>query len=145
VELFEALAWGLLAGTMGTILLTLSETIEMKLTGRPASMVPGQVGFRVAKRQPTNQHDLKKVSTLVHWSHGIFLGAVFGLLSLFSASLAVTIAIFFGIVWVGDVTLYKILGIAQWPWKWSGSDLATDLFNKGIYAVATGITFSVIT
>lgn len=145
MEFFEAVVWGLLAGLIGTIILTLSETIEMKVTGRKASMVPGQVGYRITGNQPDNQRDLKRVSTGVHWAHGIMLGAIFGLLSLLDLDPAIVTALFFGVVWLGDVSLYKVLGIAQWPWKWPGSELAIDLFNKGVYAAATGVAFALLT
>ena len=145
MELIEVLGWGLLAGLIGTVVLTISENIEIKLTGRAPSMVPGEVGFRLFGKRPKNQEDLKKVSSFVHWTHGITLGALFGLLTLLDLNLALTVALFFGLLWPGDVMLYKALKIAEWPWKWRRSELLTDLFHKGVYAVATGLAFVAIT
>lgn len=44
VSLLSAIGSGLVAGAAGTIAMTLSELLEMRLSGRQASHVPGQVG-----------------------------------------------------------------------------------------------------
>ncbi|CAN5165150.1 hypothetical protein BH18ACT9_BH18ACT9_06720 [soil metagenome] len=42
-----AVARGLLAGTMGTVAMTVSERLERSVYGRQASQVPGQAGARL--------------------------------------------------------------------------------------------------
>jgi hypothetical protein len=68
---------GLAAGVVGTVALTIAETAEMKLTGREASMVPGEVGARLAGRDPSTDAALvRRLNPFVHWGHGISMGAV---------------------------------------------------------------------
>ena len=43
-ELIGRLTRGLVAGAVGTIAMTVSERLEMAVSGREASTVPGQVG-----------------------------------------------------------------------------------------------------
>lgn len=52
MAILEAVGSGLAAGAIGTVALTLAETAEMRLTGREASALPGQVGTKLAGRDP---------------------------------------------------------------------------------------------
>ena len=47
----------------------------------------------------------------------------------------------FALLWGGDATLYRALGIAEAPWKWSADELASDVLSKGVYAVVTGVVY----
>ena len=143
-DLVEAIGFGLLAGLAGTVALTLSETLEMRLTGREASMVPGQVGAKLLGRDPDQEPNLGRLSTIVHWSHGISLGAVRGLLWLAGLGPVAATAVHYAAVWGGDALLYRSLGISPWPWQWKGGELARDLFHKGVYAVVTGVVFELL-
>jgi len=80
---------------IGTIVMTLSQLLEIKLTGRQPSTVPGQVGSKLLSLSPKNEHEMTS-SSKVHWGHGIALGAVFGLISLvgFTGFAAITIYFF---------------------------------------------------
>jgi len=62
--------------------MTLSQMLEIRLTGREPSTVPGQVGSKLFSLSPKNEHEMASLSNTVHWAHGIALGAVFGLISL---------------------------------------------------------------
>ncbi len=138
METLEAVGLGLAAGAVGTVMLTFAETIEMKLTGRAGSTVPGQVGTKLSGRDPdTDPARVERLNPIVHWTHGIGLGAVRGLLDVAGLGpLAATLA-FYPVVFGGDAALYKVLGIAPAPWRWTRAELATDLFGKGVLAFAT--------
>ncbi len=75
------LALGMLAGGLGTIVMTLSERMEMSISGREPSLVPGQVGASVLPRNnPGSFVDVKQLNGPMHWAHGIAMGAVRGAL-----------------------------------------------------------------
>ncbi len=63
------LGLGLAAGTAGTGVLTVSEKIEQRLTGRASSTVPGQVGAAVAGSKD-DEVAAQWLNTPVHWAHG---------------------------------------------------------------------------
>lgn len=138
-----AVGLGLVAGLIGTVALTISETVEARLTKREASMVPGQVGAKLSGRGE-DPAAVSRLNTPVHWAHGITLGAVCGLLGLTPLGPIWATVVFFGAVWGGDALLYRSLGLAPWPWKWEPQELVTDLFHKGVYAVVTGVAFEVL-
>ena len=81
-DIVKELAKGLLAGLVGTAVMTLSETAEMRLTGREGSTVPGRVGAKLFGVRPTGDAAMARLNTRVHWGHGILMGSVRGVLSL---------------------------------------------------------------
>ncbi len=134
----EAVGVGLLAGGLGTVALTIAEKAEMRLTSREPSTVPGQVGTKLSGRDPdTNPRRVGRLNPLVHWSHGIALGAVRGLLDVLGLGPIAATLVFFPVVFGGDAALYRALQIAPAPWRWTRSELATDLFGKAVLAFAT--------
>lgn len=142
MDALEAIGLGLLAGVLGTLALTLAEKIEIRISGREPSTVPGQVGAKLTGRDPKTQPQVaERLNPIVHWVHGISLGAVRGLLGLAGLSFLPATGVFFLVVWGGDVLLYRALGIAKMPWSWSGSELAGDLWGKGVYVIATSVAF----
>ncbi len=142
MAVLEAVGLGLLAGAIGTVALTLAERAEMALTGRAPSMVPGQVGAKLSGRDPqADQMLVKRLNPIVHWAHGVALGAVRGLLDLAGLGAVTATLVFYGVVWGGDAGLYRALGIAPAPWHWRRSELVTDLFGKGVLAVATSLAY----
>jgi len=136
VAIVEAVGLGLAAGAIGTIALTLAENAERRLTGRESSTIPGQVGTKLAGRDP--EADLvKRLNPVVHWSHGVVLGAVRGLLDVAGLGPVAATVVFVPLVWGGDALLYRMLGVAPAPWNWEGRELVTDLYGKGVLALAT--------
>jgi len=74
-----AMGKGLVAGVAGTVLMTLSSTIEMKLTGRAASSAPGDAAAKVLGVEATGEAERARFSNVVHWAYGTTWGAVRGL------------------------------------------------------------------
>ena len=142
METCKSVQRGVAAGTAGTLALTLAENAEMKLSGREPSPVPGQVAAKLLGRDPDADPAVtKRLSPLVHWTHGITLGAVRGLLDAAGLSPRAATLAFYPLVWGGDALLYRALGIAPAPWRWSRGELLTDLFGKGVLAFATSSAY----
>ncbi len=131
---------GLAAGAVGTAALTLAERAEMALTGREPSTVPGQVGARLTGQDARpDSNAVKRLNPFVHWGHGIGLGVARAMLE--GAGRRRATLVFLPMVWAGDATLYRVLGIAPSPWRWSRQDLVTDLFGKAILAGVTSAAY----
>ena len=97
--ILEAVLVGLLAGFIGTIVMTVSEMVEMRLTGRPPSTVPGQVGAKTLGRDPNRVAHLERLSTGVHWLHGTSMGALRGLLALTGLGAVAATVVHYALVW----------------------------------------------
>jgi hypothetical protein len=142
MSLKRTLLTGVGAGFAGTVAMTVAQRGEMRLTGRQGSTIPGQVAAKLSGGDPSpTGPTVARLNPLMHWAHGIALGPVRGLLahtglSPFAASVA-----FVPMVWGGDAALYKGLGLAPWPWQWTRSEIATDLFGKTVLACATSLSY----
>jgi hypothetical protein len=140
--LLRGLVRGMAAGAVGTVAMTLAEQVDMTVTGRESSDVPGRVGAHLLPgRDPGSPVDVASLNTPVHWVHGITMGAVRGALDSAGVHGPAATAAHFALVWGGDAALYKALGIADAPWEWSASQLVSDVTGKGVYAVVTGAVY----
>lgn len=144
-ELLGNLGRGMCAGVVGTIAMTVSERLEMTLSGRGASQVPGQVGAHLLPgKDPHSSSDVERLNSPVHWAHGIGMGALRGALDLAGLRGPEASAVHFILLWGGDAALYRALGIADVPWRWDTDDLAADMLHKGVYAAVTGTLYDAL-
>ena len=140
-----AIGKGVVAGLVGTAAMTVSERVEMAVTGREASDVPGQVGAKLLGRHPATEAEMQRLSTQVHWAHGILGGAVRAVLERAGVRGGAASVAHFAALWGGDATLYAALGIAPPPWDWEQDELAADVVHKGVYAAVTGVVYDALT
>ena len=144
-SLVRATALGMVAGALGTVAMTLTQRLEMSISGRESSTVPGQVGAHLLPgANPAVPGDVARLNGPVHWGHGIAMGALRGVLDVAGLHGSSASAAHFALVWGGDVALYKALGVADVPWRWSGDELASDLLGKGVYAAVTGAVYDAV-
>jgi hypothetical protein len=137
----RAIGWGLAAGVAGTAAMTLSQRLEQSFTHREGSTVPAQVGAKVMGSAPATEEGALQMGWAVHWSHGVTMGLVRGLLGLTPMSAGAASAVHFGALWGGDALLYRALGIDEMPWKWEKEGLVTDLGHKLVLSAVTSAVF----
>jgi hypothetical protein len=141
----RAAVLGMLAGAVGTVAMTVTQQVEMSLSGRSPSTVPGQVGAHlVPGADPAVSADVARLNGPVHWGHGIAMGALRGVLDVAGLHGPAATAAHFALVWGGDATLYRALGVADVPWRWSSAELGADLLHKGVYAAVTGVVYDAL-
>ena len=141
----RAAALGMVAGAVGTVAMTIAQRVEMSMSGRAPSTVPGQVGAHlVPGADPAVAADVARLNGPVHWGHGIAMGALRGVLDVAGLHGPAATAAHFALVWGGDAALYRTLGIADAPWQWSGGELGADVLGKGVYAAVTGAVYDAL-
>ena len=133
----STLARGALAGLAGTAAMSATQALEMRVTGRKPSTVPGQVGATLLPGLTPDAQTVERLSPVVHWGHGVAMGMLRGLLG----DGAGRGALHFALLWGGDAVLYRALGIAGLPWTWSRGDIAIDVLHKGVYGAVTNAAF----
>jgi len=69
-EVATAMGKGLMAGAAGTLAITLSQMIEMKITKRKPSEAPAKAAEKVLDVKPATEEDKSKLSQEVHWAYG---------------------------------------------------------------------------
>ncbi|MBG6218916.1 hypothetical protein IWX75_003403 [Arthrobacter sp. CAN_A6] len=145
-NLLGSLTKGMVAGFVGTTAMTVSERLEMAVTGRQGSTVPGQVGAHLLPGQdPKSTTDIERLNTPVHWAHGIIMGALRGAIHEAGLQGLPASAAHFALFWGGDAALYRALGIADVPWRWEADELTSDLLHKAVYAAVTGAVYDAMT
>ena len=141
-DVLGAVGRGMAAGAVGTVAMTVSERLEMAVSGRAGSTVPGEVGAHlVPGKDPGSDSDVEQLNSAVHWAHGITMGAVRGVLDVAGVRGPQASLVHFALLWGGDAALYRALGIADVPWRWTPEELATDMLHKGVYAAVTGAVY----
>ncbi len=133
---------GLFAGAAGTAAMTVSSTLEMKLSGRPASETPAQAAEAVLDVEPKNEESEGQFSNLVHWGYGTGWGGVRGLLASAGLSGPAATAAHLGLVWGTEQVVLPALNVSAPVFKYGGKATATDLLHHTVYATATGLAYS---
>ncbi len=136
-----SLVTGALAGLIGTAAMTAAQAAEMRVSGRPPSMVPGHVASKLLNLEPKDDADLARISIRMHWAHGMTQGVLRALVAKLGLRGPAAMGVHFALMWPGDAMLYKALGISPWPWEWSAGELAPDVLHKGFYVVATSVAY----
>lgn len=145
LDVGTALLLGLVAGAIGTAVLTLIEYVDIAVTGRPSSMVPGEVAVELTGGDHRQQRRRVRLLNLpVHVMHGTGLGVVLGALSLLDLDAVLTTALFYVLLVGADWMLYVALGVTDPPWRWEGKELARELILKAMFAAAVGVAFYVL-
>ncbi len=136
---------GLLAGFAGTAALTVAQLIEMKISGRPPSMVPAQAVEKTLGIKPKDQPSAQRMSNAVHWVYGTTWGAVRGVLSTAGLRGLGATGAHFAAVWGTELLMLPALKLSPPAYAWSRSTLAKDGLFHAIYAGAAGAVFALLT
>jgi hypothetical protein len=130
---------GAVAGLVGVAVMTAGEALEQRLTGRPASYVPGRTMCTLMGR-PVSETDRPTVANhAMHWSTGAVVGALRGLWAVTGirgprATLAHTV-----VRLAFDQTMENSTGHGAPPSTWPASEQAVDAAHKSVYALVTGL------
>jgi hypothetical protein len=133
---------GLFAGAAGTAAMTVSSTLEMKLSGRAASQTPAQAAEAVLNVEPKDDDSEARFSNLVHWGYGTGWGGVQGLLASTGLPGPLATAAHLGLVWGAEQVVLPALDVSAPVFKYGGKATATDLLHHVVYATATGLAYS---
>ena len=133
---------GLFAGVAGTAAMTVSSTLEMKLSGRPASQTPAEAAEKVLQVEPESEDTEARFSNLVHWGYGTGWGGVRGLPESVGLSGTVATVAHLSLVWGSEQVILPALNVSAPVFKYGGKTTATDLWHHVVYGTATGIAYS---
>ena len=133
---------GLFAGVAGTAAMTVSSTLEMKLSGRPASQTPAEAAEAVLDVEPQDEDSEARFSNLVHWGYGTGWGGVRGLLASTGLPGPVATLAHLGLVWGAEQVVLPALNVSAPVFKYGGKATATDLLHHTVYSTATGLAYA---
>ena len=136
---------GLAAGAVGTGVMTLAQTIEMKVTGREGSTVPADVVDEIAGVAPDQEEARNRFASMTHWGYGIGLGGIRGLLGATGIPARLADVLFFVAVWGAPMAYLPALGVAPPPTQWGAKQIGTDAGFHLVYAGAVAAAWHLLT
>ena len=143
-DVAAAVGKGLFAGVAGTVAMTASSTIEMKLRGRPASSAPATAAAKVLGVEPKGQSEEARFASIVHWGYGTSWGAVRGIIGAAGLRGVRANVAHLGAVWGTEQAMLPALGVAPPFWEWGAKEVAIDAFHHLVYAGATGAAYALL-
>ncbi len=135
---------GLMAGAAGTLAITLSQMIEMKITKRKPSDEPADAAEKVLDIKPETPEDKKKFSQEVHWAYGTSWGVTRGILSLLGLKGLSATAIHFATIYSTALVMPTKLKVAPPLKQWTVKELAIDAMHHAVYVVVAGLVFDAL-
>lgn len=130
---------GAVAGAIGTAVMTAAQAAEMRVSGRPPSLVPGEVAAKLLGRK--GRGEVERLSLPMHLAHGLANGTLRAMIGRAGLHGPGASALHFGALWSSDVALYMALGVAGPPRRWTFDELYPDVLHKAIYCAATGAAY----
>lgn len=143
-ELSSAIGKGLIAGAAGTVAITISQMIEMKITKRPASEEPADAAEKVLHITPDTSEDKKKLSQDIHWLYGSSWGVPRGLLSLAGLNGLSATGLHFATIYATSLIMPPALKIAPPLKEWKTKELLINALHHGVYALAAGLVYEAL-
>lgn len=133
---------GIVAGIGGTAAMTASSTAEMKLRGGQASTTPAEAICTLLGVETLGEVEKNRLTNLVHWGYG--LGALRGLIATAGIRGPRAAALFFGLVWGGELVALPALKVSPPVTEWSAETLASDIAHHLVYAGGTSLSYELV-
>ncbi|MBF8965518.1 hypothetical protein I0P70_19870 [Pontibacter sp. FD36] len=131
---------GLIAGLVGTVVMTAAQMLEMQFSGRKPSDTPYQAVKKTFGIETKTEEDKELVSNITHFAYGSTWGVPRGLMAAFGAKGAVGTTAHFGAVWGAEIVMLPMMDISEPIYTWKPNVIAEDAMYHGVYVLATGIT-----
>jgi hypothetical protein len=143
-QLGTAIGTGLLAGLAGTAAITVSQMIEMKITGRKPSNTPVEAASKVLDIKAINEAEKPKVSEEIHWAYGTTWGIARGLISLTGLKGWTATLAHFTSIWGASLVMLPALKVAPPITEEEPKTIGIDIIHHAVYAIATGLVYDAI-
>lgn len=139
-----ALGKGIIAGLAGTAAISISQMIEMKVTGRQPSTTPAKAVSKVLHIRITNNEYKEQLVQEVHWTYGTFWGLMRGFLDLAGLNGVLATAAHYTTIWGTEMMMLPAIGVAPPVKDWGKKEIAKDGLHHLVYAVAAGLVYDAI-
>ncbi|MEU4700669.1 hypothetical protein [Nonomuraea dietziae] len=134
----SALWQGMVAGLVGTAVMTAGEKLEQRLSGRPDSHVPARTLERLMGLPERPRQQPRALNLAMHYGQGALLGILRSLMAQVGLRGAWASTMFSMVRLTNDQILENATGVGAPPATWPRGELAVDLLHKTVYGFATG-------
>ena len=143
-ELGSAIGKGLIAGLAGTAAMTLSQLVEMKITGRKPSEAPVKVASEITGIKPVNANQKEKVSNEIHWAYGTGWGIARGIVGLTGLKGVPAALVHFAAIWGTSMIMLPAFKIAPPVFDEEPQSVTVDGLHHAIYALTAGLVYDAL-
>lgn len=134
--------FGLAAGLAGTAAMSVSQRIEIALTGREPSTSPAEAMCNLLGFETRTTPEERRLAEEAHWAYGTAWGLGHPVMQAIpepGRSLA-----YLATVWSAGAMLMSATRVAPPPTQWKPRSLASDLLHHAVYTAAGALTFAVL-
>ena len=139
---------GLIAGAIGTGVMTAYQLAAAKATGSGSSDVPCEVGKRVIEgvlQRPVSDEEKHKLTNPVHALYGTSWGVLYGIVQASLRPGSGQHGLAFGTaVWGASLIQLPAMGLAPPVWKMSPTSIALDLSYHLVYGLGVAAGYAAI-
>lgn len=139
-----ALGKGIIAGLAGTAVISISQMIEMKITGREPSDTPAEAVNKVLNVEATDEEHKDQFVQEVHWTYGTLWGLGRSALDLAGVRGWAATTAHWGAVWGTEMVMLPSIDVAPPVKKWGGKAIAKDGMHHLFYAIAAGLVYDAL-
>jgi hypothetical protein len=136
---------GLLAGLAGTAAMSLSQTVEMDLTGRQPSSTPAEAVEKVLGIRALDEEHKAQLAQMAHWGYGTAWGLFRSLLDLLGLRGNEASLVHGFVIWGAATALLPGLEVAPPAGEWPVKVHVTEGVHHFVYALATGLAYDLMT
>ncbi len=140
----SAIGKGVIAGLAGTAAITISQMIEMKITGRKPNTAPADAASKVLDIKPATEQDKQQFSQEVHWTYGTLWGIARALIAEAGLEGIPASLLHFIAVWGTAMVIEPKLGVAPLVTEWEPKSIAVDALHHAVYATVAGLVYDAI-
>jgi len=128
------IARGLIAGLAGTAAMSLSQRIEMALTGRQPSATPAEALCLLLGFETRSEAEEQRLAEEAHWAYGTAWGLGHAVLRPIPEPARGLV--FLGAVWGAGVALLTATRLSPPPTQWTTQSLLSDIAHHAVYVAA---------
>ena len=143
-EFGSVIGKGLLAGLAATAAITLSQMIEMKITGRKPSEAPVKIAKEITGIKPQNEAQKEKVSHEIHWAYGTSWGIARGIIGLTGLKGVPAAIVHFGAIWGTSMIILPKFNASPPITEEDSQAIAIDGLHHAVYAVTAGLVYDML-
>jgi hypothetical protein len=125
--------------------MTLSSSIEQRLSRRPPSTAPARAAARVLGIEKFSSDAAhRRFGTLTHWGYGVGWGVPRAVLRALGLHPALATAVHGAALWTSEQVMLPALDVAPPFVFWSRKEIAIDAWHHLVYTVATALAYEVL-
>ncbi|MBO9701015.1 MAG: hypothetical protein J7604_12450 [Sporocytophaga sp.] len=135
---------GLFSGLVGTIAISLSQLIEMKVTGREGSDSPLKAAEKVLDVHANNDESKSKLVNGIHFTYGTAWGGIRGIIGTLGLKGIPANALHFSSVFGTELVMLPGLKVAPPVKEWGAKEISISGVHHIVYALVSGVVFDLL-